>query len=153
MLMQGEPTGGNVTHAQMTTTPPLIAASKPSAAEENSAASISFIRSSWLSLLTFNFHLLTSFGAAIAAALPSAAVAILAARSPLPPTFNVQLLTFNSPPSRRLPAVSRPRIRHIYAGGKGKYSFPAIAFPSPFLYSRSPFSSSLIAQSSVLSLW
>jgi hypothetical protein len=90
----------------------------------------------------FAFPLLTRCVAAIAAARPSAAVANIAAHPPfsLSSTFNFQLLTFNSPFSRRalrshppFPAVSRPRGRHRYGGGNGKYSFPAIfLFPSSY---------------------
>jgi hypothetical protein len=97
-------------------------------------------------LFPFSFHL--SRVAAIAAALPCAAVAILAAFPSLSPFFPVAFPPCSSltpAGKRKFPAASRPRGRHTLGGGNGKYSFPAI----PFLLPRFSFCLVLFSQHSV----
>jgi hypothetical protein len=155
----GEPEGGNMTHAHTEIpAPPPIAGSKPAAAHPSAAATLVCY------FLLFPFYFSLSRVAAIAAALPLAAVANIAACSPFSfplilipsqhsvlntqhfirflPAIPLACARREAHVSRRFPAVSRPRGRHSYDGGNGKYSFPAIAFSLsllPFAFFLFPF--------------
>jgi hypothetical protein len=135
---------------QSTNRPALpIPASKLAVALPFTAATIPFTFYFRLSRLTFNYQLLTRCVAAIAAAIPCAVVAMLAACAPFfssslsPVSFPLSSESHRFPAmpfacawremhvSRRFPAAfppfpaaSRPRGRHFYGGGNRKYSFP-----------------------------